>query len=436
MDNVTSQNRLRLALGAALLSALALAVSSCNKNGKAAGRTPEAESFPTVAVVKASIQDLSKTVVLTAEFRPFQEIDVMAKVAGYIKEIRVDVGDRVRQGELLATLEIPEMADDLARAKAAVDRSTAEVARAQDEIKRAESSHEIAHLSYERLAEVSRKRPGLVAQQEIDDAHSKDLGAEAQLAAATSNRAAAVQQVDVNKAELAKVNTMHDYTRVTAPFAGVVTKRYADTGSMIQAGTASQTQAMPVVRLSQNSLLRLTLPVPESVVPTVHVGEQVDVKVPSLNRTFQGKVARFSDKVQLTTRTMDTEVDVPNPSLVLIPGMYAEVTLSLSRRNAALAIPVSAVYTGDAAGDPTPAQQSSSSATSTGQVMTVNADHRIEVRKVTLGIETADLIEVRSGLNEGDLVIIGNRGSLQPGQQVDPKITRMASTTQSRPKDE
>jgi RND family efflux transporter MFP subunit len=436
MDNVTSQNRLRLALGAALLSALALAVSSCNKNGKAAGRTPGAESFPTVAVVKASTQDLSKTVVLTAEFRPFQEIDVMAKVAGYIKEIRVDVGDRVRQGELLATLEIPEMADDLARAKAAVDRSTAEVARAQDEIKRAESSHEIAHLSYERLAEVSRKRPGLVAQQEIDDAHSKDLGAEAQLAAATSNRAAAVQQVDVNKAELAKVNTMHDYTRVTAPFAGVVTKRYADTGSMIQAGTASQTQAMPVVRLSQNSLLRLTLPVPESVVPTVHVGEQVDVKVPSLNRTFQGKVARFSDKVQLTTRTMDTEVDVPNPSLVLIPGMYAEVTLSLSRRNAALAIPVSAVYTGDAAGDPTPAQQSSSSATSTGQVMTVNADHRIEVRKVTLGIETADLIEVRSGLNEGDLVIIGNRGSLQPGQQVDPKITRMASTTQSRPKDE
>ena len=86
-----------------------------------------------------------------------------------------------------------------------------------------------------------------------------------------------------------KVKTMMDYTRVTAPFAGVITKRYADTGSMIQAGTASQTQAMPVVRLSENSLLRLILPVPESAVPTVHIGQQVEVRVPTLNRSFPGQ---------------------------------------------------------------------------------------------------------------------------------------------------
>ncbi len=365
--------------------------------------------------------------VLTAEFKPFQEVDVMAKVSGYVKQIRVDAGDRVKENELLATLEIPEMADDLARAKAGVDRSSAEVARANDEIRRAESAYDIAHLSYTRLAEVSRKRPGLVAQQEIDDAHSKDLVAEAQVAAAKSNLIAAMQQVDVNKAEVAKVNTMHDYTRVTAPFAGVITKRFADKGSMIQAGTASQTQAMPLVRLSENSLLRLILPVPESVVPTVHVGGQVDVNVPSLNRTFPGKVARFSDKVQLTTRTMDTEVDVPNANLVLIPGMYAEVTLTLNKRNGALAIPLSAVYSGGDSSDPTPAEQSGSSAASSGQVMTVNADGRIEVHKVTLGIEAATLVEVRSGLQEGDLVVIGNRGSLQPGQQVQPKIITLGA---------
>jgi RND family efflux transporter MFP subunit len=417
----------------AVLIVLALAVSSCNRNGKAEGRSPEAVSLPTVAVAKASTQDLSKNVVLTAEFKPFQEIDVMAKVSGYVKEIRVDAGDRVAQNQLLAILEIPEMADDLARAKAAVDRSSAEVTRAEDEIKRAESTHEIAHLSYERLAEVSRKRPGLVAQQEIDDAHSKDLGAEAQLAAAKSNRTAALQQVDVNKAELAKVNTMHDYTRVTAPFAGVITKRFADTGSMIQAGTASQTQAMPLVRLSQNSLLRLILPAPESVVPTIHVGQQVDVRVPSLNRTFPGKVSRFAGQLQMTTRTMDTQVDVPNSNLVLIPGMYAEVTLSLSKRNNALAVPLSAVY-GAGSDEPSPAEQSSSSAATSGLVMVVNPEQRVEVRKVTLGIETADLVEVRSGLKEGDLVIIGNRASLQPGQQVNPKITRMASAKESKDK--
>jgi len=374
---------------------------------------PERAEVPTVAVAKAAPADLSRSVKLTAEFKPFQEIDVMAKVAGYIKEIRVDVGDRVRQGELLATLEIPEMANDLARAKAAVARSDAEVARANDDISRAESAHNIAHLSYERLAEVSKKRPGLIAQQEIDDAHSKDLGAEAQLAAAKSNRAAAVQQVDVNKADVDRVNTMHDYTRVTAPFAGVITKRYADKGSMIQAGTASQTQAMPVVRLSENSSLRLILPVPESVVPRIRVGQQVEVNVPSLNRTFPGKVARFSDKVQLSTRTMDTEVDVSNPSLVLIPGMYAEVNLTLDRRAGTLAIPVSAV---DGGADP-----------GAGQVMLVTPDEKVEVRKVSLGLETANLVEVLSGLREGDLVVIGSRASLQAGQPVKPKVTSMAA---------
>ncbi len=394
--------------------------SSCNKAEKVEAGTPAHADVPTVAVAKASTEELSHGLPLTAEFKPFQEIDVMAKVAGYVKEIRVDVGDRVNQGQLLATLEIPEMVDDLARAQAGVHRSSAEVARAQDEIKRAESAHEIAHLSYQRLTEVSKQRPGLVAQQEIDDAHSKDLVSEAQVASAKSALTAAIQQVDVNKADLARVNTMHDYTRVIAPFAGVVTRRFADTGSMIQAGTASQTQAMPLVRLSQNSLLRLILPVPESVVPRVRVGQQVDVRVPSMDRTFPGKVARFAGKVQLSTRTMDTEVDVPNPNLLLIPGMYAEVNLTLDKRYDALTVPVSAV---DNDGD----SASPAGSGGTGRVMLVTPDERVEVRKVSLGLETANLVEVRSGLHEGDLVVIGNRSALQPGQQVKPKVTALTA---------
>ena len=276
-----------------------------------------------------STEDLSHGLVLTAEFRPYQEVDVMAKVAGYVKQINVDVGDRVKEGQLLATLEIPEMDDDLRRADAAVVRAKAEVTRAQDEQRRAESSYDIAHLSYQRLFAVSEKKPGLVAQQEIDEARSKDLVAGAQVAAAKSALAAAQEQVNVNLSDMQRVKTMMDYTRVTAPFAGVITSRYADKGSMIQAGTASQSQAMPLVKLSENSLLRLILPVPESAVPTVHIGQQVEVRVPTLNRSFPGKVARFADKLSLATRTMDTEVDVPNPSLLLIPGMYAEVNLTL-----------------------------------------------------------------------------------------------------------
>jgi len=268
---------------------------------------------------------------------------------------------------------------------------------------------------------VSEKKPGLVAQQEIDEARSRDLVAEAQVAASKSALAAAQEQVNVNSADTQKVKTLMDYTRVTAPFTGVITRRYADTGSMIQAGTASQSQAMPVVKLSENSRLRLILPVPESAVPTVHIGQQVEVRVPTLKRSFPGIVARFSDKVALATRTMDTEVDVPNPNYVLIPGMYAEVDLTLDRRSDALVIPVIAVDLDNS--------DSHASATQTGQVMIVTPNNRVEKRRVTLGIETANHIEIRSGLNEGDSVVLSGRATLQPGQEVRPKVTAMTANT-------
>ena len=227
-----------------------LCLSACDRTAKVEARAATGPQIRTVAVAKAAIEDMSHGLVLTAEFKPFQEIEVMAKVAGYVKKIYVDVGDRVHEGQLLATLEVPEMVDEIAKAAASVERSDAEVARANDEIARAESAHHMAHVTYTRLADVANKRPGLIAQQEVDDAHSKDLMAEAQVAAAKSSLSAALQSVAVTKAELGKTRTMSDYTRVTAPFSGVVTKRFADTGSMIQAGTASQTQAMPLVRLS------------------------------------------------------------------------------------------------------------------------------------------------------------------------------------------
>lgn len=365
----------------------------------------------TVAVAKAAPQDMSRDLVLTGEFKPFQEIDVMAKVAGYVKNINVDIGDRVKQGQLLAALEVPEMADDIARGRASIDRSSAEVRRARDDLQRAESSHEMAHLSYTRLASVMKDRPGLVAQQEIDDAHGRDLVAEAQIAAAKSSLASAEEQVKVSQAELDKVKTMSNYMQVTAPFAGVITKRYANTGSMIQAGISSQTQAMPLVRLSENRLLRLILPVPESAVPTIRVGSAVEVRVPSLNRSFQGRIARSAGRVQLDTRTMETEVDVPNPDLVLVPGMYAEVDLTLERKTGALAVPIAALGGSDA----------------DRVVYVVAPDNRIEIRHILLGLETANRAEVRSGLRAGELVAIGNRSQLAAGQEVIPKLTELTA---------
>ena len=141
------------------------------------------------------------------------------------------------EGQLLATLEIPEMQDDLTRAAAAIEEANAELATARDELQRAQSAHDMAHLSYSRILDVSKREPGLVPQQEVDEAHSRDLVAEAQVSAAKSHITACEQRIRVSQAEQARFKTLYQYAVITAPFTGVVTKRYANTGSLIQAGT-------------------------------------------------------------------------------------------------------------------------------------------------------------------------------------------------------
>jgi RND family efflux transporter MFP subunit len=390
---------------------LILATFACSRNGgvQAAPSAPDAR---TVAVARATPADLSSGVNLTAEFEPYQEVDVMAKVSGYIREIKVDIGDRVSEGQLLASLEIPEMQDDLTRAAASIAEANADLAAARDELQRDESAHEMAHLSYTRILEVSKKEKGIVPQQEVDEVHSRDLVAEAQVSAAKSRIAACEQRIQVSQAEQSRYKTMYQYAQITAPFTGVVTKRYANTGSLIQAGTSSQTQAMPVVRLSQNNLLRLQLPVPESAVPLVRLGERVDVNVSALHRAFPGLVKRFSDKVDESTRTMKTEVEVPNPNLELVPGMYAEVDLITEQRKNVLAVPVEAI---DGAGGD-------------ARVFAVRPSGTVDIVPVRLGLESAQLVEVRSGeIRLGDQVVVGSRSGLKQGDKVDPKIVALDS---------
>lgn len=390
-----------LRTGAVLLAAGAAA--SCSGSHAA---TPATTDTTIVAVAPVARSTLAQTLTLAAEFRPYQEIDVHAKVAGYVKTINVDVGDRVKAGQLLAILEVPELRDELQEDEAAVRRSDEEIKRAQADLERTESSHQVAHLASTRLDAVMKQQPKLVAQQDVDDATARDRVAEAQVSTAKAALAAAQQQLEVAKATASRTRTLVDYTRITAPFDGVVTHRYADTGAMIQAGTASQSQAMPLVKLSENGKLRLTIPVPESAVPRIHLGEAVDVNVPALNQTFPGTVARFADKVDEQTRTMHTEVDVENPKLTLVPGMYAQTSLRLDEKKDALVVPIQAVDRGDT--------QSS--------VMVVDDRNQIEVRPVRLGLETADRAELLSGVREGDRVVLGNRSQLKAGQAVSARV--------------
>lgn len=395
---------LRLELTALAAAGAVIFLASCAQT-EAARVTPERGAPPSVAVAEVTRQDLGRSVELAAEFRPYQEVDLHAKFAGYLKAIHVDVGDRVRAGQLIAELEVPEMIQEKAHASASLKRTQLQVDRARSEVTRAEADLNIRRISYDRLAGVMKARPNLVAQQEVDNMAARLSESQAQVISAKAALAAAEAEVQVATATSDKVDTVIGYQRITAPFAGVITKRMADPGEMIQAGTASHVQAMPVVQLSQIDRLRLVLPVPESAASRVRLGGGVEIRVDSLKRVIQGRISRFTEKLDTATRTMQTEVDVANPGHEIRPGMFGSARLMLDRKPDALGIPIQAL--GGERGRTS--------------VLVVSDLNRIARREVETGLETPDMVEIVNGLKEGDLVVLSNRGKLAEGTAVTPK---------------
>jgi multidrug efflux pump subunit AcrA (membrane-fusion protein) len=181
-------------------------------------------------------------------------VDVHAKVSGYVRHIYVDIGDRVRAGQTLAVLDVPELNAQYRGSQAQDLRSNEEITLAQHEVSRALASHAALQANYDRLAQAAKTQPGLIAEQELDDARAKADSSEAQVDAARSALSAARQQSNVSKADMERVGALQSYTTVTAPLNGIVILRYADTGALIQAGTSSDTQSLPLIKLSQSDL--------------------------------------------------------------------------------------------------------------------------------------------------------------------------------------
>lgn len=365
-------------------------------------------------VATVAQRDIAHTLSLAGQFQPYQVVDVHPKVTGFMVKINVDIGDRVRKGETLAVLEVPELNAELQGTTFEMQRTKDDIERAQHEVKRAEAIHAALHVDYERLLDASKAQPGLIAQQELDDARSKDLSSESQIDEAKAATSAAQEHAQTARTDNERVQAIKNYTNVVAPLDGVIVWRYADTGALIQSGANSNQQDIPIVRLSQSGLLRLRMPIPEDDVQYVHIGDPMEIRVDAIGHSFTGKVVRFTREVNFETRTMETEVDVENKDLAIAPGMYANAQLELAKASKVLAIPVEAlVLSGNKQ-----------------IVYALDESNHVHIRAVEIGIRGSKIVEIKSGLTLGDRVIVGGQEKYVEGEQVSPvEIQTPASDT-------
>lgn len=371
------------------------------------------------AVATVRRQGASSSITVPGVFQAYQDILVHAEVSGYIQHIYVDIGDRVRTGQVLAILEVPELNAQVRAAAARLSGDRFELQRTKNNVARVVAVHAAVHSQYARLKNAAAAQAGLIAQQELDDAQAKDLSAEANIDAAKSAYDAAKDKLSQDQADLDRYKAMQAYSYVRAPFNGVVTYRYADTGALIAAGTDETKSAMPIVRLAQSDVLRLRMPIPASDADFMKVGGAAVVRVQATGETIHTKIVRFTRSLDRNTRTMLTEVDIPNQDLHLDPGMYANTTFPLKQNANAMVVPIDGIVEGDQP-----------------YVLAVDRNNRVVKKPVVLGIQGANFYQVVSGVAVGDRIIVGNQGDYQPGEKVTPSpvdldLTTFKQTTQS-----
>jgi len=338
---------------ARIVAALLITVSGLSSAGRAqsaasAHSTPPSPTQPAGAA--------SGSVVVLATLDAFWSADQYAKTAGYVSDVKHDIGDRVNKGEVLAILYVPELEKNLVQAKAGLaarqqmkKAADAAVAQAQQALAVAKSQLEgyqadlyLAQVTLKRQEELSAGKAATA--QQLDDARAKAKVAQANVAmgeakvnsaqadiqAAEANRDVAVAQVDVADAQVQEVQALLEYTHIIAPFDGVITRRQVSPGDLVQGATTTRTAALFTVQ--QLETIRVFCDVPESQAVGVSVGADADVKIYALaGRVLKGKVTRLANAIDPASRTMRTEIDLPNPNGVLRPGMYAQVTITLQQ---------------------------------------------------------------------------------------------------------
>jgi RND family efflux transporter MFP subunit len=383
--------------------AIAAGVIIAQRNMAAApaqAKSTEADSRPRVEVVHPRRVTVARRLQTNATLAAFEEADLFAKVTGYLSDVRVDIGDHVKAGQVLAVIDIPELEQQLAedQAQLASKQSALETARRQVDHDRANRT----------LQDITLKRQEAlfkdqwVPAQMVDQTRADAAVAKANVGVAKANRTLAAHQIDLAAATVEKTKALLAYSQIVAPFDGVVARRLVNRGDLVQAPTG--TLMTPLFTVQRIDTIRVFCDVPENDVPLVHIGDPAIVKPSGLEgKPFIGKVTRYSLRLDPETRNMRTEIDLPNPEERLYPGMYAQVSLEMNRRPDVLTVPAAAVGSD---GD--------------GSFVNTIADNRITRLAVRTGLTDNGRIEVTAGLSEGTPVVAIVKGAPPPGTAVQP----------------
>ena len=333
-----------------------------------------------------------------ATLEAFEETDLFAKVSGYLSDVRVDIGDHVKAGQVLAVISVPEMEDELAENKAQLDSKQRSLETAQRQVEHNKANAVLQDVTLKRQEELFKARN--IAHQDLDQARANADIAKADVGVAQANLAFAAAQVRLAAATVQRIKTLIDYEQIVAPFDGVVARRLVNRGDLVQAPTASRTT--PLFTVERIDTIRVFCDVPENDVPHLHIGDPAIVKPYGFEgKPFVGTVTRFSLRLNPETRNMRTEIDLPNPEERLYPGMYAEVSLEMNRRPDTLTVPAAAVGS-DGLGN---------------FVYTVTGN-RISRLAIKIGLTDSGRTEVTGGLSNDTPVVTTFRGAPPPGTAV------------------
>ena len=371
---------------------------------KATNAAPE--SLPSVDVVKPGRATLVQRVQGNATLEAFEDADLFAKVSGYLSDVRVDIGDHVKAGQVLAVIDVPEMKQELAEAKAQLETKKSSLVSARRQLE-----HHKADVALQVGLARDREQLGqgrqFISDRTLDQVRANADIAKADLSVAEANIDLAANQVDVAAATVEKIETLLFYTQIVAPFDGVVARRLVNRGDLVQAATSTRTT--PLFKVQRIDIIRVFCDVPENEVPHIRVGDRATVKVFGLKgEPIVGTVTRFAYRLDPETRNMRTEIDLPNADERLYPGMYAEVSLEMNRRHDVLAIPVTAIGS-DAQGT---------------FVFTVKGDDQIARTAVKVGVRDSGRAEIIEGLSENAAVVVAAKRAPAAGTRVTSMVAR------------